>query len=83
MTQANPSEKEHIRNMAFATGKKGTINERDSALLMDLYLVTYMTTQQVVDVHFTDPSKAYRRLPKLVEKGWIHWRSSPGSRSTS
>lgn len=57
--------------MALATGKSGTITERDREILMGLFLCRYMSTKQLAHLFFPSASKARTRLGKLVKKGYI------------
>lgn len=57
--------------MALATGRSGTITERDRAILMDLYFCRYLSTRQIEYLFFPSSGKARARLAKLAKKGYI------------
>ena len=57
--------------MALATGRSGTITERDREILMDLFFCRYMSTKQLEYLFFPSASKARTRLAKLAKKGYI------------
>lgn len=61
--------------MALATGRRGTITERDRGILMDLFFCRYLSTRQIQYLFFGSAGRTRARLAALQEKGYIKGRS--------
>lgn len=61
--------------MALATGRSGTITERDTEVLKSLFFCRYLSTKLLARLFFPSASKARTRLAKLDEKGYLENRT--------
>lgn len=61
--------------MALATGRSGTITERDRGILMDLLFCRYLSTKQIQHLFFGSAGRTRARLAALQSKGYIRGRS--------
>lgn len=57
--------------MTLATGRTGTLTERDKEIFMSLFFCRYMSTPQLTDLFFPSASKARSRLARLSKKGYV------------
>ncbi|MDX5895176.1 replication-relaxation family protein [Rubrobacter radiotolerans] len=61
--------------MALATGRAGTITDRDRDVLEALFFCRYLSTNQLAWLFFPSRSKARTRLAKLKAKGYVTART--------
>lgn len=70
------------RSTATVPRTSGLLTPRDRALLGDVWLLRYLTTQQVLRLHFSHPKLAQRRLRLLTRRGFLRrFRAAEAARS--
>ncbi len=57
--------------MPLATGRVGTITDRDKGVLMALFFCRYLSTVLLARLFFPSAGKARDRLAKLAKKGYV------------